>query len=51
MSKCCDIEYMWVYIKSEPCLWTVGFYDPKGEWHADSDHVSSKRRRLTACTT
>jgi len=29
---------MWVYIKSEPGLWTVGFYDPKGNWHGDSDH-------------
>ena len=30
--------YGWVYIKSEPNLWTVGFYDPKGDWHPDSDH-------------
>ena len=29
---------MWVYIRSEPELWTVGFYDPAGTWHADSDH-------------
>ena len=29
---------MYVYIKSEPRLWTVGFYDPKGEWHPESDH-------------
>ncbi len=28
----------WVYIKSEPNLWTVGFYDPDGKWHSDSDH-------------
>ena len=28
----------WVYIQSEPGLWTVGFYDPNGKWHADSDH-------------
>jgi hypothetical protein len=28
----------WTYIKSEPNLWTVGFYTPNGEWHADSDH-------------
>jgi hypothetical protein len=29
----------WVYIRdqSEP-LWTVGFYDPAGKWHSDSDH-------------
>ena len=31
---------MWVYIESEPGLWTVGFYDPSGEWHPDSDHTS-----------
>jgi hypothetical protein len=28
----------YVYIKSEPGLWTVGFYDPKGRWQSDSDH-------------
>ena len=27
----------WVYIKTETQLWTVGFYDPSGTWHADSD--------------
>ena len=29
---------MWVYIQSEPGLYTVGFYSPDGEWHTDSDH-------------
>ena len=28
----------YVYIKSESCLWTVGFYDPSGNWQAESDH-------------
>lgn len=28
---------IWVYINSEPGLYTVGFYDPKGQWHAESD--------------
>lgn len=28
----------WVYIRSEPGLWTVGFYDPEGKWHPDSDY-------------
>ena len=28
---------MWVYINSEPGLWTVGFYAPNGDWHTDSD--------------
>jgi hypothetical protein len=31
---------MYVYINSEPGLWTVGFYSPDGEWHAESDHSS-----------
>ena len=29
---------MYVYIETEHNLWTVGFYDPKGVWHPDSDH-------------
>lgn len=29
---------MYVYVQSEKWLWTVGFYDPSGEWHAESDH-------------
>lgn len=28
---------MWVYIQSEPGLYTVGFYAPNGEWYTDSD--------------
>jgi hypothetical protein len=32
----------WVYLRSEPGLWTVGFYDPSGEWHAESDWGSSE---------
>jgi len=31
----------WVYLRSEPGLWTVGYYDPSGRWQADSDHGSS----------
>lgn len=38
---------MYVYIQSEAGLWTVGFYDPTGKWHAESDHdtkeASAKR--------
>lgn len=30
----------YVYIRSEPSLWTVGFYDPSGKWQPDSDHES-----------
>lgn len=29
---------VWVYIRSEPGLWTVGFYAPDGTWNTDSDH-------------
>ena len=28
---------MWVYILTEPHLFTVGFYDPDGKWHPESD--------------
>lgn len=30
----------YVYIKTESGLWTVGFYDPKGEWYPDTDYNS-----------
>lgn len=29
---------MYIYIKTEPNLWTVGFYAPDGTWHTDGDH-------------
>lgn len=29
---------MYVYILSEPGLWTVGFYAPNGKWNSESDH-------------
>lgn len=29
---------MYVYIKSEANLYTVGFYDPSGNFHPDSDY-------------
>jgi hypothetical protein len=31
---------MYVYKKTEPKLWTVGFYTPAGKWEAESDHSS-----------
>lgn len=31
---------MYVYIKSELGLFTVGFYSPDGKWHPDSDYSS-----------
>jgi hypothetical protein len=31
----------YVYIESEDTpLWTVGFFDPRGEWHPESDHAA-----------
>lgn len=30
----------WVYIRSEPGLWTVGHYDSSGRWQPESDHGS-----------
>jgi hypothetical protein len=30
----------YVYRSFEPGLWTVGFYDPSGKWHPESDHDS-----------
>lgn len=29
---------MYVYIKSEPQLWTVGFYTTLGEWISESEY-------------
>jgi len=31
---------MYVYLQSEPGLWTVGFYTPDGKWEPESDHES-----------
>lgn len=31
---------MYVYLQSEPGLWTVGYYDPSGKWMPESDHAS-----------
>ncbi len=30
----------YVYIESEPNLFTVGFYKPDGQWEPDSDHAT-----------
>lgn len=29
---------MYVYVRSEANLWTVGFFTPEGEWIAESDY-------------
>ncbi len=33
---------MYVYIRSESQLWTVGFYGPNGKWNPESDHDSEE---------
>ena len=33
---------MYVYIRSEQNLYTVGFYDPKGKWEPESDFNTTK---------
>jgi len=33
---------MHVYKRTEPNLWTVGFYDPQGLWYPESDHPTEK---------
>lgn len=32
----------YVYRQFEPGLWTVGFYDPSGQWYPESDHDSAE---------
>lgn len=34
---------MFVYLKSEPQLWTVGFYAPNGKWVGESDWPSAEQ--------
>lgn len=34
---------MYVYVRSEAHLWTVGFYTPTGEWVPESDHDSAEQ--------
>lgn len=29
---------MYVYVRSEPNLWTVGHYDPFGDWQPEGDY-------------
>lgn len=33
---------MYIYIRSEPGLYTVGFYDPSGKWQPESDHANKE---------
>lgn len=31
----------YIYIKSEPLLWTVGFYKPDGKFEPESDYKNA----------
>lgn len=33
----------YVYLKSEPGLWSVGFYTPSGVWQPESDHDTTDK--------
>lgn len=33
---------MYIYIRSEPGLYTVGFYDPSDKWQPESDHADKE---------
>ena len=33
---------MWVFKRTEPDCWTVGFYTPDGSWMGESDHENSE---------
>ncbi len=35
-------SYVYLRSKFEP-LYTVGFFDPAGKWHAESDHGSQEQ--------
>lgn len=39
---------MWVYIRTEPSLYTVGFYAPDGKWNPESDwnHSEEAAKRV-----
>jgi hypothetical protein len=32
----------YVYVRSESEIWTVGFYDPQGNWEPEQDCSSSQ---------
>ncbi len=38
-----DPKKTWLYLQSEPGLWTVGWYEPNDKWHAESDHDSEEK--------
>ena len=43
LAMCEEWWVTWVYLKSEPRLFTVGFYKPDGKWEPESDHSSAEQ--------
>ena len=41
--ECAKVTTAYVYIKSEPHLYTVGFYRPDGKWEPESDHEDREK--------
>lgn len=39
----------YVYMRSEPNLWTVGFYRPDGRWESESDHETADAAADRVC--
>ena len=38
-----NYQCVYVYIKSESSLWTVGFYTPDGDWVPESDYATKEQ--------
>ena len=34
---------MYIYLNSEPGLWTVGYYDPQGNFQPEGDYNDKER--------
>ena len=34
---------MYVYVRSNPGRFTVGFFDPTGQWHTDNDYDTREK--------
>ena len=39
----------YIYVKSEPGLFTVGCYGPNGQWNPDSDHDNREQAADRCC--
>jgi len=39
-------KLMWVYIKTERGIWTVGYWSPDRQWHPDGDYPTQEEAAL-----